>query len=125
MFKFWAEQMRKEMKEVITVKSFKKYTDLESMLNNNVQQIITKVPSTAGVDYYFLIEYRKDINTTDRDPEDLYVYKNMFLYSFLLLNFEMNFNENADEKWFLIINCISKLLFIISWIYIIIKMVGI
>lgn len=124
MFKFWANQMRQEIQEVITVKKLK-FVEIDGVLNKNVKQLIIKIQSKEQNDHYFLFEYRKDINTKDKDkePGDLYVYKNMFFYSLLLLDFERYFNENADEKWFFIPSCISKLLFIICWIYIIIKMV--
>lgn len=119
MFKFWAEQMREELKDIIIIKLIKS-TEIPTELYSE-EQIVQKIELSSSTDKYFICKFRKDIDLNNYG--DLYVYKNMFYYSLLLLNFEFNFNENGYKNLFLINNCIRDIFFLISWIYILIKMI--
>lgn len=99
--KLWAEELRKETTEVVNVTTI-------SREHNGEQE--------TGYNFSFK-------NDTNTDNGDLKIYSDMFVHSLLLLSFELNFNENVKNYWVILINCIINMLFIISWVYMIIQSV--
>lgn len=74
------------------------------------------VDNTNG--YKFTFHF---LNEKEADYEDLEAYQKMYIFSLCILTFQGNFEDNKDKPFIICCKIIYRLLYIISWSYILIK----